>query len=144
MTRLNETLSTLKACPAWALLLCVALAFAPGANLHIHELDHPFEDANTPGFATGGITDHADATGAHSSTNTSHADHHNGSVTELETSPKAVTKVSVTVVVMALLLAIIFTELSATGGLLFSRPPDSTRALPARYHLVQPARAPPF
>jgi beta-lactamase regulating signal transducer with metallopeptidase domain len=142
---LHATWSSSKACPVWAFVLCVVVAFAPSAKLHIHELDHePLGGANTLAVLANSSPLHSHATEVHAAANLSHDDHHDGVVTDIEASPKGLTKVLVNVLVMALFVIITLIVLINATGLLYTRPVDSTRSSPARYHLVQPVRAPPL
>ena len=145
VTTLYAIFSMIRSCPVWAFMLCVALAFAPSVKLHIHELDQ------APLWGTSGLPElasehsvHSHATEVHASTNLSHEDHHDGVVTDLEASPKALTKVLVNVLVMAVFVVVALFVLNTKTGRLFTRPHDNTRPPPARYHLVQPVRAPPL
>ncbi len=74
----------------WCFLLSLSLLCVQGVKLHVHNLDHKQHHGHTHAIDDAG--DHAHLSKAHFAHNTSHSDHHNGVISEVDISPDGVLK----------------------------------------------------
>jgi hypothetical protein len=143
MTALFAVAAALRFCPAWAILLCAALAFAPSARLHVHQGDHsaPLAGVLGPNEGSGGERLHE--AGPHLAADSSHDHHQTGVSTEFDASPKLALKKVTSALVVALLAIATLTLLVPAATRSLTARLSRTRQPPQRYHLAHPARAPP-
>ncbi len=74
----------------WCFLLSLSLLCVQGAKLHVHDLDHRHHHGQI--HAIDGAGDHAHLSKAHFAHDTSHGDHHNDVISEVDISPDGVLK----------------------------------------------------
>lgn len=135
--------TSLRSCPTWAALLCIAIAFAPGAKLHVHEIDQPSPPAGLLASLDDIDGEHSHVVGVHSAANATHHDHHDGTATDLDASPKVVLKKLLGALTFALFVFAALALFTPSGLPSFAARFLGARPPPERYHLVQPVRAPP-
>lgn len=137
-----QTVSTRKPGLFWVLILCLAVFFAQGIKLHLHNFDHQH---NVPSqhedvFESG----HSHVDDIHLANDLSHMDHHGGAVSEVDISADGLLKkVSSNI---SLLFVLLLFCLLLPG---FARKTQSSYfyrsvTLPWRYLCSPPLRAPPL
>ena len=132
----------------WSLLLSLALLCAQGVKLHVHHLDHGHD--NHPNnyhshiHAIDKAGDHDHLSKAHFTHDTSHNDHHDGVVSEVDISPDGVLKNANYSVFALALFALFFTlVIFVSSRQLVQRCRESKLILRSYYLLSPPLRAPP-
>ena len=126
------------------LMLATALLFVQGFKLHIHDFDHDGGDTHST-FLSDTSLDHHSQGGAHSSLDSSHVDHHLGSVSELDATQDGLLKNT-----LGKLLPLIFAVIAffifpfIHSRRVAYRRRDEATSLPRRYLLYPPLRAPPL
>jgi len=127
----------------WALLLSLALLCSQGIRLHIHNHGHD----HTHTDSIDGADDHghlSNLSNPHFAHDTSHNDHHNGTIFEMDISPDRVSKTPSDNIFAVVLFTFFFTLITSV----FSRQlvqcrRESRLVLHKYYTLSPPLRAPP-
>ncbi|MCK5649430.1 MAG: hypothetical protein KAI22_11180 [Gammaproteobacteria bacterium] len=126
----------------WVLLLSTALLFAQSMTLHVHTFDHEQEYSHD---STEVAIEHIHLTEAHLSTDISHGDEHDQIMSEVDVSQDGLMKKVSSNLIMLALFTIVLTILTSHFYLrIFYRYRDNDAAIPWRYLLSPPLRAPPF
>jgi hypothetical protein len=133
MTRSNS--------PLWVFVLVATLLFSRGMELHVHDFG-PGQGRHHSDAFSDATVDHAHLSGAHFSADTSHGDHHQAIVSELDaTRDGLLSPISLVIVALASIPAIWFAAAIHLGTCSF-RPRKV--ALPnGRLPLLPPSHAPP-
>lgn len=129
----------------WIILLSISLLVAQNLQLHVHDLDQ--DPVEYDGHDTAGVIDaaHQHLGIKHLSIDTSHADHHDVLMVEMDASPDGIMLQSSTSTPSLALLAL-FVMLSILTGYSQYRPAIRRKAdiVPRwRFHLIPLLRAPP-
>lgn len=126
----------------WVLLLSIALLCAQGVNLHLHGFGHEQGHSVAPEFTV----EHSYQSGIHLTTDTSHSDHHDEVISELDASPQALLKKISSNGSMQTIFIITFTFLFHRFYVLtfHRRRYDDDLIIAWRYILSPPLRAPPL
>lgn len=129
----------------WIILLSISLLVTQNLQFHVHGLDH--DTVLYDSHDTGGIIDaeHQHLAVKHLSIDTSHADHHDMVVVEMDASPDGIMKQSSTSAPLLALLTL-FVLLSVLAGYFPYRPAIRPKVdvVPRwRFHLIPLLRAPP-
>lgn len=128
----------------WAVLLSVALLCAQGVKLHVHDLNHDHDQQHSHSPAEGTVN-HSHLSVAHLSSDTSHVDHHEEVVTEIDTSQDGLLiKVSSSISLLALLATVLTLLLPGFNRYTFLPRRENGTNIPWRYHISPPLRAPPL
>ncbi len=126
----------------WSLLLCLALLFAQGVKLHVHSLDHGHDNHHSHAINEAG--DHGHLSKAHFTHDTSHNDHHDGVVSEVDISPDGLLKNVQNNFFAIALFALFFTLMTfVSSRQLVQYCRESKLILHSYYVLSPPLRAPP-
>ncbi len=126
----------------WSLLLSLSLLCMQEAKLHVHDLDHGHHHGHT--HAIDGAGGHAHLSKAHFAHDTSHGDHHNGVISEVDISPDGVLKNANNSPFTIALFIFFFTLLIfVSSRRLIQRCRESKLILHEYYVLSPPLRAPP-
>ena len=130
-----------KGLPAWGFLCSLALLFVQGVGLHIHTLDHDSEYQNHLHSAEVSES-HLHTSSLHFSTDLTHDEHHDGSVTEVDFSLDGLFKdikniFSIALLVFILVLALLFVWRAPSGWYI------CIQSYLNLYRLAPPLRAPP-
>lgn len=141
LQRLRKLNSTL-----WVLLLSVALACVQSVKLHVHTIDHEnHQQQNSISTQVDSAAQHSHLSDAHLATNTSHGDHHDEFISELDVSPDGfLKKLSSNIFILALIATIVMLLLQAIGSQLCRRRDNNHATVTSRYLLSPPLRAPPL
>lgn len=130
----------------WTLLLSMAMLCAQGVKLHVHDLDHHHQQNQQHSHTVAEVdAEHSHFSIAHLSTDTSHIDHHDELVSELDVSPDSLLqKISNSVLPLVLFSFVIILFFAV-----FFRPiaylyQGNTASSPWRYLFSPPQRAPPL
>lgn len=126
----------------WILFISVALLCAQGVKLHLHNLDH---DHGSKHLSSIDDAKHSHMSVAHLATDTSHIDHHNEVVTEIDASPDGLIKKGISDIPEHALIAFVFSALliGFYRSTIHRRRCSHTK-VPWRYHISPPLRAPPL
>jgi len=76
----------------WSLLLSLSLLCAQGAGLHVHSVDHGHDELQSHIHGADEADDHTHMSKAHFTHDTSHNDHHDDVVSEIDVSPEGLLK----------------------------------------------------
>ncbi len=136
----------------WAILLSMAILCAQCVKLHVHDTNHDFGQQHGPltandveGEAVGEVEGHSHLTVAHLSADTSHADHHDEVLSEVDASPDVfLNKVANNIPVLALLAGILILCLLAIYRYPIHRRRHNDALSFWRYYHSPPLRAPPL
>ncbi len=127
-----------------SLVFSLALLCAQGIGLHVHNLDHDPGDHHSHAHAMNGAGEHAHVSKAHFAQDTSHSDHHDGAVSEVDISPEGLLKNSSNNIFAIALIAFFFIfAMFVSLRQLAYRCRESKLILYRRYVLSPPLRAPP-
>lgn len=128
----------------WVLLLAASLLFAQGIRLHLHDFDHDAVQQHADAFGAPSL-EHFHLSGLHPSLDASHADHHQGTVAEVDATPDGIFKqfAGKWPLLLALLVAIFALQPPAFLAMR-DRRREVIPTLPWRYLLGPPLRAPPL
>ena len=126
----------------WSLLLSFSLLCAQEMSLHTHDLEHVNEQSHLYAMENG--NDHKQLNAAHFSHDTSHDDHHDSEISEVDISPVGVLKNTKTHIFALALIVFVFMLVifSASRQLIISRR-KNRYVIHKRYILSPPLRAPP-
>jgi len=133
----------------WSLLLSLSLLCAQGAKLHTHNLDHGHNDHPNDYHShihsiIDEAGDHGHLSKAHFTHDTSHNDHHDGVISEVDISPDGLLKNANDNVFEIVLFALFFTlMIFVSSRQLVQRCRESKLILHRYYVLSPPLRAPP-
>lgn len=128
----------------WALLLSVTLLCAQGVKLHVHGIDHNYDQQHSH-IAVEAVAEHSHLSEAHLSSDVSHGDQHDEVVSELDASPDGLLKkVSSNLFMLALLASVFSLLFPGFYQQAIHRRSDNDAILPWRYLLSPPPRAPPL
>ncbi|MCF6211275.1 MAG: hypothetical protein L3K24_11565 [Gammaproteobacteria bacterium] len=122
----------------WCFLLSLSLLCVQGAKLHVHDLDHGHIHAMDD------VGDHSHLSKAHFAHDTSHDEHHNGVISEVDISPDGVVKnannspFTIALIIFFFALVIFFTSRQ-----LVQRCREGKLIFHEYYVLSPPLRAPP-
>ena len=130
---------------AWIILLSISLLVTQNLQFHVHGVDHDIVQFNS--HDTTGVIDaeHQHPAVKHLSIDTSHADHHDVTVVEMDASPDGIIKQSSTSPPFLALLTL-FVLLAILAGYYPYRPAIRREVdiVPRwRFHLIPLLRAPP-
>ncbi|MBC8209998.1 MAG: hypothetical protein H8E21_02945 [Gammaproteobacteria bacterium] len=126
------------------LLLSVVLLCGQNAKLHLHNFDH-VHSASTAHDSVAELTQHTHRGEAHLALDSSHADHHAGMVTEINTEQLGLLQnVFIQLLTLALLIGLIALLRPAFYPLTTSLCRPEPPAIPWRRHFSPPLRAPPL
>ena len=130
----------------WTLLLSVALLCAQGVRLHVHSSGQEHEhDLQHSHIAIEVIAKHSHLSEIHLSTDTSHIDHHDEVLSEIDTSPDGfLKKVSSNILTLALLVTLFTLLLVGFNQQILLRYQDKDAIFTWRYLFSPPLRAPPL
>ncbi len=129
----------------WSLLLSLLLLCSQGATLHLHSLDHGQDKHLSHAHATDEASDHTHLSKAHYAHDSSHDEHHDVVLSEVDVSPNGVLKKLSNNTLTLALFALLFTLL-LSGSLrqVVHRHRENRLAPLERYLLSPPLRAPPL
>ncbi len=130
----------------WSLLLSLMLLCAQGVQLklHVHELDHEHDNYHSHTHATGDESDHSHLSKAHFAHDTSHDNHHDNIVSEVDITPDGFLKsASNTVFAIALFALSCILVTFIPSRQFFQRCRESKLILYNYYLFSPPLRAPP-
>jgi hypothetical protein len=123
----------------WSLLLSLSLLCGQGIKLHVHNLDHDESIVHTHA-----ASDHSRLSRAHYARDTSHSEHHDVVVSDVDVTPDGVwKKLSSNTLTLALLTLLFMLVLSVPSRQWVHRYRESKSILFRRYLLSPPLRAPP-
>jgi hypothetical protein len=127
-----------------ALLLSMVLVCAQNTTLHVHHFDH-VHSASSAHDSIAELTQHTHRGEAHLALDSSHADHHAGIVTEINTGqPGLLQKAFIQLLTLALLIGLIAILLPAFYPLITALRRAEPAAIPWWRHFSPPLRAPPL
>ena len=129
---------------SWIALLSVALLFASNLSFHVHDLDIESTHHTDPSLS-GSDVGHGHVVNKHLSIDTSHADHHDTVMVEMEATPDGMAPQSsrltsaMDLVALFLLVFVLsaYPPFRPRFGRIIDRPP------PRRFYLIPLLRAPP-
>jgi len=122
----------------WSLLLSFSLLCAQEMNLHTHDFKHGHFDTMEAG------SNHHQFIKVHLSHDTSHYDHHNGEISDIDISPIGVLKsAKVRIFALALITFILLLVMRSTSQQLILSRRKNKLVFYKRYILSPPLRAPP-
>lgn len=128
----------------WAILLSLALLFAQGVKLHVHELAHGHEQ-HRGHIAAAETLEHSHLSVAHLSSDISHSDHHQEVLSEIDASQDGIQVKMYNGILLPAILAIFFTLiLPGFYRFTFHTRRANDKIIPWRYHISPPLRAPPL
>jgi hypothetical protein len=123
------------------IVLSVAIVCTQGAKLHVHNVDHQHDRL----ILAVDAMDHSHVNIAHLATDNSHADHHDGVVTENDANPEGMLiKVSSSLPALAIFAALFALLLLGVYRHTFHRIREHEANYFWRYYLSPPLRAPPL
>ena len=127
----------------WSLLLSLSLLCAQGVGLHVHSLENGHDDLNHV-HAADLFDSHSYMGKAHLVLDTSHSDHHDSSVSEIDIKPDGVLKKAGNNIFAIALIVFLVTFLVFTSSrqLIFHQR-EIKLVLRKYYTLSPPLRAPP-
>ncbi len=134
----------------WVLLLSLALLCAQGAKLHVHNLDHGQDNHHNDYHshthdAIDEVVDHGHLSKAHFTHDTSHNDHHDGVVSEVDVTPDGLLKNTNNNVFAIALFVLFFTLITfVSSRQSVQRCRERKLVRHSRYVLSPPLRAPPL
>ena len=124
----------------WVLILSLALFLAQLVRLHIHTFDHDY-----PAHPEAEISGHNSIAALHLVTDQSHADHHEGAILEVETTPSVLAKNASNLLPFLALLSGFFLIIFLVQPVFRIKSVSEDRVpLSDRSSLTPPLRAPPF
>lgn len=127
-----------------SLVFSLALLCVQGVGLHVHNLDHDHGDHHGHAHAIDDTGEHAHLSKAHFAQDTSHSDHHDGAVSEVDISPDGLLKNSSNNIFAIALIAFFFIfAMFVSSRQWVHRGRESKLVLYRRYVLSPPLRAPP-
>ncbi|NOX43621.1 MAG: hypothetical protein GXP19_07805 [Gammaproteobacteria bacterium] len=133
----------------WTLLLSMVLLCAQGVKLHVHSLDHDYDQTHSH-IAAEAAAKHSHLSEAHLSTDISHGDHHDEMVSEVDVSPYGLLKkgllkkVSTSALTLALLATVVILLFAGFYQQIYHRRRAKDFIFRWRYLLFPPLRAPPL
>jgi len=127
-----------------SLLLSVSLLCAQELGLHVHSLDHGHGDHHSHAHAIDEAAGHAHLSKAHFAQDTSHNDHHDGTVSEVDISPDGLLKNASNNIFAIALIAFFFVLVMFVPSRQLVRCCRESKLTLHRYYLLSPPlRAPP-
>ena len=121
-----------------SVLLSLSLLCSQGVGLHVHSLDHGHGDSIHQ------AGEHAHLSEAHFAQDSSHNDHHDGTVSEVDISPDSLLKTPSNNIFSIALIAFLFISVVFVSSQQWvHRRRESKLILHRRYVLSPPLRAPP-
>jgi len=128
-----------------SLLISLSLLSAQGVNLHVHSLDHGHDDHQGHAHAIDEADGHSHLSKAHFTHDTSHDDHHNGVISEIDISSDGVLKKASSSIFAIALIVFLFALLVLTPSLqlIVGRWHERKLFSYRYYSLSPPLRAPP-
>lgn len=123
----------------WVLILSLTLLSAQLVKLHIHTFDHDYS-----GHSETEISGHNSIALLHFVTDQSHADHHEGTILEIETTPSVQTKNASNLLPILALISGFFSIIFLTKPIFWIHPiREDDLPLSDRSFFTPPLRAPP-